>query len=118
MKNLKFKRYNVGEVFDPSTAETETIHLVPVSVNPLIVKAYDVDEFGNVAEIVNDKWVEERETVMTELSKLTPATLTEEGLVKQLLNQNDSSATTVEELLTDFNNLLLKLKEAGIMDNN
>lgn len=25
MKNLKFKRYNVGEVFDPSTANT--IHL-------------------------------------------------------------------------------------------
>ena len=85
MKNLKFKRYNVGEVFDPSTAETETIHLVPVSVNPLIVKAYDVDEFGNVAEIVNDKWVEERETVMTELSKLTPATLTEENSLNKVV---------------------------------
>ena len=118
MKNLKFKRYNVGEAFEPTTAETDTIHLVPVSVNPLIVKAYDVDEFGNVAEIVNDKWVEERENVMEELEKIIPATLTTEGLIKQLPNQNNSSATTVEELLTDFNNLLLKLKEAGIMNNN
>ena len=118
MKNLKFKRYNVGEVFDPSTAETETIHLVPVSVNPLIVKAYDVDEFGNVAEIVNDKWVEERENVMTELNKLIPATLTKEGLVKKIVKQDNSNAETIVEMVTDFNSLLLKLKEAGIMDNN
>ena len=25
MKNLKFKRYNVGEVFDPSPSELSTI---------------------------------------------------------------------------------------------
>ena len=117
MKNLKFKRYNVGEVFDPSIAETETIHLVPVSVNPLVVKAYDVDEFGNVAEIVNDTWLEDKENVIKELEKLVSATPTKEGFVKQLPKQNDSSATTVEELLIDFNNLLLKLKESGIMDN-
>ena len=27
MKNLKFKRYNVGYSFEPTTAETDTIHL-------------------------------------------------------------------------------------------
>lgn len=33
MKNLKFKRYNVGEVFDPSTADT--IHLFANAWNKL-----------------------------------------------------------------------------------
>lgn len=37
------------------------------------------------------------------------------GGVKQATNQADSTATTVELLLADFNALLLKLKTAGIM---
>ena len=118
MKNLKFKRYNVGEVFEPTTAETETIHLVPFSTEPLVVKAYDVDEYGNVAEIVNDKWTEDKDNVMKELDKLVPATLTKEGFVKKIVKQDDSAAETIEEIVADFNSLLLKLKEAGIMDNN
>ena len=37
------------------------------------------------------------------------------GGVKQSTNQADSTATTVELLVTDFNALLAKLKTAGIM---
>ena len=43
------------------------------------------------------------------------ATDTVKGVVKQATNQADSTATTVELLLADFNALLLKLKTAGIM---
>ena len=43
------------------------------------------------------------------------ATDTIKGVVKQATNQADSTATTVELLLADFNALLLKLKTAGIM---
>lgn len=46
---------------------------------------------------------------------LPDATTTVVGGVKQATNQADSTATTVELLLADFNALLLKLKTAGIM---
>ncbi len=46
--------------------------------------------------------------------------ITEEGVlsadgVTPAANQTDSEATTVEALLTDFNALLTKLKDAGLM---
>lgn len=69
MKNLKFKRYNVGEVFEPTTAETNTIHLVPVSTEPLTVKAYDVDEYRNVAQISFDGWQENKDIILEEFEK-------------------------------------------------
>lgn len=47
---------------------------------------------------------------------LPNATTTVIGGVKQATNQADSTATTVELLLADFNALLLKLKTAGLMD--
>lgn len=37
------------------------------------------------------------------------------GGVKQIPSQADSSATTIAELKTNFNALLAKLREAGIM---
>lgn len=43
------------------------------------------------------------------------ATSSVKGVVKQATNQADSTATTVELLVTDFNALLAKLKLAGIM---
>lgn len=46
---------------------------------------------------------------------LPTATTSVLGGVKQATNQADSTATTVELLLADFNALLLKLKTAGIM---
>ena len=46
---------------------------------------------------------------------LPEATTTEIGGVLQATNQADSTATTVELLVTDFNALLAKLKTAGIM---
>ena len=46
---------------------------------------------------------------------LTEATATVVGGVLQATNQADSVATTVGDLVTDFNALLLKLKTAGIM---
>ena len=46
---------------------------------------------------------------------LPKATTTVLGGVKQSANQVDSTATTVELLLADFNALLAKLKTAGIM---
>lgn len=51
MRNLKFKRYKLGESIDFTNAQKDTIHLVPIGSDPLIVKAYDVDAFGNVAEL-------------------------------------------------------------------
>ena len=47
---------------------------------------------------------------------LPTATTSVLGGVKQATNQADSTATTVELLLADFNALLLKLKTAGIME--
>jgi len=47
---------------------------------------------------------------------LPDATTTVSGGVLQATNQADSTATTVELLVTDFNALLAKLKTAGIMD--
>ena len=47
------------------------------------------------------------------LPEATPSVL---GGVLQATNQADSTATTVELLLADFNALLLKLKTAGIME--
>ena len=46
---------------------------------------------------------------------LPNATTTVVGGVKQSTNQADSTATTVELLVADFNALLAKLKTAGIM---
>ena len=46
---------------------------------------------------------------------LPNATTSVLGGVKQSANQADSTATTVELLVTDFNALLAKLKTAGIM---
>ena len=46
---------------------------------------------------------------------LPEASTTVLGGVKQSANQADSTATTVELLVTDFNALLAKLKTAGIM---
>ncbi len=43
------------------------------------------------------------------------ASTTVKGVVKQAATQADSTATTVEGLVTDFNSLLEKLKEAGIV---
>ena len=54
MKNLNFKRYSLNETFDVNNAQRDTIHIVPVSLNPLIVKMYDIDGNGNIAEISND----------------------------------------------------------------
>ena len=47
---------------------------------------------------------------------LPDATETVVGGVLQATNQADSTATTVELLVADFNALLAKLKTAGIMD--
>ncbi|KMQ63876.1 hypothetical protein ACM40_03620 [Chryseobacterium sp. BLS98] len=43
------------------------------------------------------------------------ASTIETGVVKKAINQNNSSATTVTELVSDFNTLLLNLKNAGMM---
>ena len=86
MKNLKFKRYNVGDSFEPTTAEKNTIHLVPVSTEPLTVKAYDVDEYGNVAEISSDGWGENEELILGELEKYK-------------LKYNDNANTVAENIL-------------------
>ena len=45
------------------------------------------------------------------------ATASVKGVVKQAVVQADSTATTVEGLVTDFNALLAKLKIAGVMAN-
>ena len=45
------------------------------------------------------------------------ATASVKGVVKQAVVQADSTATTVEGLVTDFNALLAKLKTAGVMAN-
>lgn len=45
----------------------------------------------------------------------TLASTTVAGLVKKCEVQADSTATTVEELLADFNGLLAKMKNAGLM---
>ena len=47
---------------------------------------------------------------------LPEATKSVLGGVLKATNQADSTATTVELLLADFNALLLKLKTAGIME--
>lgn len=51
-------------------------------------------------------------------STFTPVTATTSivGGVKQAIAQDDSTATTIEELLTDFNVLLANLRSAGIID--
>jgi hypothetical protein len=41
---------------------------------------------------------------------------TEAGVVKMAAAQADSTATTVEDLVDDFNALLAKLRTAGIID--
>ena len=46
---------------------------------------------------------------------LPDATTSVKGVVKQAATQADSTATTVEGLVTDFNSLLEKLKTAGII---
>ena len=38
-----------------------------------------------------------------------------ESTVKQADNQDESTASTIAELKSDFNSLILKLKEAGLM---
>ena len=38
-----------------------------------------------------------------------------ESAFKQAENQNESTASTIAELKSDFNSLILKLKEAGLM---
>ena len=45
----------------------------------------------------------------------TLASTTVAGLVKKCAIQADSTATTVEELVVDFNSLLAKMKNAGMM---
>lgn len=45
----------------------------------------------------------------------TLASTTVAGLVKKCTTQADSTATTIEELLVDFNSLLAKMKNAGLM---
>lgn len=45
----------------------------------------------------------------------TLASTTVAGLVKKCAIQADSTATTIEELLVDFNSLLAKMKNAGLM---
>ena len=45
------------------------------------------------------------------------ATSSVKGVVKQAVVQSDSTATTVEGLVTDLNALLAKLKTAGLMAN-
>ena len=51
MKTLKFKRYKINDPFNLQTAERDTVHIVPTSLNPLTVIMYDVDAYGNVAEV-------------------------------------------------------------------
>lgn len=51
MQTLNYKRYKLNEPFNPATAEKETIHFIPVSLDPLVVRMIDVDKWGNVAEI-------------------------------------------------------------------
>lgn len=46
---------------------------------------------------------------------VAPATTTTAGIVKMAANQADSTSTNLLGLATDFNHLLAKLKEAGIM---
>lgn len=45
-----------------------------------------------------------------------PATNSTAGLVKKVLSQNNSTATDISTLVADFNALLLKMKNAGLMD--
>lgn len=75
MKTLKFKRYNVGDSFDPTSAEKNTLHFVPVSTEPLTVKIYDVDEYGNVAEASFDGWAENKKLVFDEIKKIKDETI-------------------------------------------
>lgn len=41
-----------------------------------------------------------------------------ESAFKQADNQNESTASTIAELKSDFNALILKLKQAGLMKQN
>lgn len=86
MKNLKFKRYNIGEVFESTTAQKNTIHLVPVSVDPLVVNMYDVDEYGNIAEISFDGWKENKQLFLDEINKIS-------------LKYNDASETEPSDII-------------------
>ena len=57
------------------------------------------------------KWVVEGELELTGGGRL----LFNGGELKPALSQKNSSAESVEELKNDFNDLLSKLKEAGLM---
>lgn len=58
-----------------------------------------------------EKWVVEGELELTRNGRL----LFNGGELKPALFQKNSSAECVEELKNDFNDLLSKLKEAGLM---
>ena len=167
MRNLKFKRYNIGQSFEPGVAEKDTLHLVPISINPLIVEVYDVDSFGNVAKVNSDDWQSNKELIINQIDSFKKqterfeelieikygksderpadlditnigykyfdtdlnryiswngtnwitgeATETEYGIVKKMITQSESIASTVTELKNDFNMLLQKLKNSNMM---
>lgn len=65
----------------------------------------------NYAEQGGDKWV-----VNGTLEVTTEGLILIDGVhLERAINQADSTATTIDELKADFNALLTKLKNAGLM---
>lgn len=76
--------------------------------------------YNSVGDVPVSKGVQ-RDATIAELGTLiatagvSPATTATAGVVKQAAAQVDSVATTVADLVIDFNALLAKLRTAGIM---
>ena len=81
-----------GELFPPAAIPAEP----PIKVLPDVTVADD----GKLLGVVNGKW-----GVVNGIPEIPVAD-----------NQADSTAETVAALVTDFNGLLAKLKDAGIME--
>lgn len=120
MRSLKFKRYSVGQEFNHQTAERDTLHFVPVSIDPIVIKVYDVDQYGNVATVQTDNWGENKESIERTISnmnqRLTGATTEIAGVVKQMNTIQSSDGATLESVNNKLNELIQGLKNAGIME--
>lgn len=69
-----------------------------------------------IAQDTNNRFVTDTEkATWNAKASNTGATTTTLGLVKKCETQSDSVATDIETLKADFNALLLKLKNAGLM---
>lgn len=83
-----------GELFPPAAIPAEP----PIKVLPDVTVADD----GKLLGVANGKWNKVAAPIIPEIPVAE--------------NQADSTAETVAALVTDFNGLLAKLKDAGIME--